>query len=78
MWVVNGVVVVDGGLLLYDLGPGARAGHGGAEEDVNQEHDGEEDPEGDAKPQQPGGLPGANSQPSRAVVHGGWEFKNKK
>ena len=50
---VNGVVVVNGGLLLYDLAPGARARHGGAEEDVDEEHDGEEHAERDAQPQEP-------------------------
>ena len=50
---VDGIVVVNGGLLLYDLAPGARARHGGAEEDVDEEHDGEEHAERDAQPQQP-------------------------
>ena len=51
--VIDGVVVVDGWLLLDDLAARARAGHGRAEEDVNEEHDGEEHAERDAQPQQP-------------------------
>ena len=53
MRVVDAVVVVDGGLLLDDLAPRAGACHGGAEEDVDEEHNGEKNAEGDAKPNQP-------------------------
>ena len=63
--VVDGVVVVDGWLLLDDLRAGAGAGHGRAEEDVDEEHDGEEDAEGDAQPQQP--LVGHTAERRRAV-----------
>merc|ERR1719282_1583828 len=53
--VVHGVVVlVQARLLLDDLGPGAAAGHGTAEEDVDQQHDAEQDTEGDAEIRQPG------------------------
>jgi len=53
---IDGIVVIDGGLLLDDLGLGAGAGHGGAEEDVNEEHDAEEDCESNAEPHQPVGV----------------------
>ena len=35
---------------------GATAGHGAAEEDVDEQHDGEEDAEGNAEVGQPGGV----------------------
>ena len=68
--VVDGVIVVDGGLLLDDLGPGAGARHGRAEEDVDQQHDGEEHAERDAQPQQPLVSLGAQAA-SAAVVDSG-------
>ena len=71
LWVVNAVIVIDGGLLLDDLAPGAGAGHGRAEEDVDEQHDGEEDPEGDAQPQEP--LVRDAAERRRAVVHGSCE-----
>ena len=53
--VVHGVVVViDWRLLLDHLGPGAAAGHGATEEDVDQQHDAEEDTEGNAEVGEPG------------------------
>ena len=48
--VVDAVVVVDGGLLLDDLASGAGTGHRGTQEDVDQQHDGEQDSERDAQP----------------------------
>ena len=60
---VGGIVVIDGGLLLDDFTLGAWAGHGRAEEDVDEEHDAEQDGEGDAKPHQPIGIAGAPSDP---------------
>ena len=56
LWFVDGVVVVDAGLLLDNLRLGAGAGHGAAEEDVDEEHDPEQDPEGDAEVGQPVGV----------------------
>ena len=38
---VDWIVVVDAGLLLDDLRLGAAAGHGAAEEDVDEQHDAE-------------------------------------
>ena len=70
--VIDAVVVVDGGLLLYDLAPGARAGHGRAEEDVDEEHDGEEDAERDAQPHQP--IVSVAAERGGAVVDGGWKL----
>ena len=66
---VSGVVVVDGRLLLNDLALGARAGHGGAEEDVDEQHDAEQDAEGDAEPHQPVGIAGTPSD--AGAVDGG-------
>lgn len=43
----------DGRLFLDDLRLGTGAGHGGAKEDVDDEHNEEEDPKGDAEVQQP-------------------------
>jgi hypothetical protein len=53
---VDGIVVVDAGLLLDDLRLGAAAGHGAAEEDVDEEHDAEEHTECDAEVGQPVGV----------------------
>lgn len=50
---VGVVVLDDAGLLLDDLGPGTRTGHGGAQEDVDDQHDEEHDAERDAQVQQP-------------------------
>jgi len=47
------VIVVDARLLLYYFSLGTAAGHSAAEEDVDEQHDGEEDPEGDAQVGQP-------------------------
>ena len=65
-----GVELLDHGLLLVpragdDVGPGAGAGHGGAEEDVDAEHQQEEDPEHHAEPQQP-------ARAQLAVARVGW------
>ncbi len=70
--VVEAVVVVDGGLLLDDLAARARAGHGGAKEDVDQEHDGEEDAEGDAQPHQPR-VAARGSETAGAVIGGNYQ-----
>jgi len=51
---VHRVVVIDAWFLLYHLSPGAAAGHGTAEEDIDEEHDSEEHTKGDSKVSQPG------------------------
>ena len=40
------VIIVDTRLLLNDLGPGAAAGHGAAQEHVDQQHDPKQNSEG--------------------------------
>ena len=47
--VVHRVVVVNTRLLLNHLRPGAAAGHGAAEEDVDEQHDPEQYTEGDGE-----------------------------
>jgi len=49
-----GIVLFDNaGFFLDDLSFGARAGHGRAEEYVNDQHDDKQDPESDAQVEQP-------------------------
>ena len=61
-----GIEFLDHGLLLVragdDVGPCAGAGHGGAEEDVDDEHEEEEDAEDDAEVEQPRGTHAARRQ----------------
>ncbi len=59
LWLVDGIVVVDAGLLLDDLRLGAAAGHGAAEEDVDEQHDAEEHAKCDAEVGQPVGIRGS-------------------
>jgi hypothetical protein len=59
LWLVDGIVVVDAGLLLDDLRLCAAAGHGAAEEDVDEQHDAEEHTERDAEVGQPVGVRGS-------------------
>lgn len=69
LWIIHGVVVVDAGFLLDDLGLGAAAGHRAAQEDVDQQHDAEQHAEGDAQVCQPVGVDvpgGAEPCPHRA------------
>lgn len=47
------IVLDDARVLLDDLGACTAAGHGRAEEDVDDEHDEEHDAERDAQPEQP-------------------------
>ena len=52
-----GVKLLDDGRLLLDrVGPRAGAGHSRAEEHVDDEHHEEEDPEGHAQVEHPGGT----------------------
>ena len=51
--IVHGIIVIDAGLLLDDLGLSAAAGHGAAEKDVDQQHDGKQHAEGDTEVGQP-------------------------
>ena len=55
-----GIEFLDHGLLLVragdDVGPCAGAGHGGAEEDVDAEHDEEKNTEHHAQPEKPAGA----------------------
>ena len=53
------VELLDHGLILVRIGeirPCARAGHGRTEEHVDDEHEEEEDPEHDAKVEEPRGM----------------------
>lgn len=75
-----GVKLLDHGLLFIppgrDVGPGAGARHGRAEEDVDDEHQEEEDAEHDAEVQQPRGAHAAGGQAvgaSRIWVAGLWK-----
>ena len=69
---VNWVIVIDGGFFLDDLGLCAGAGHGGAEEDVDEKHDAEEDGEGDAEPHQPVWVAGTPTDPG-AIDGSSWK-----
>ncbi len=57
------VVVIDGRFLFDDLALGAGAGHGRAEEDVDEQHDAEQDGKGDAQPHDPIGIAGTPPDP---------------
>ena len=70
---VNWVIVIDGGLFLDDLGLCAWAGHGGAEEDVDEEHDAKEDGEGDAEPHQPVRVASTPTDPG-AINGSSWKW----
>jgi hypothetical protein len=50
---VRVILFYDAGLLFDDFGLGTRAGHGRAEEHVDDEHNQEEDAESDAQIEQP-------------------------
>lgn len=66
------VLFNDAGLLLDDFRLGAGAGHGRAEEYVDDEHDEEEDAESDAQVEEPQRLD------ARTSSHGNCERKEKK
>lgn len=53
------VILDDGGFLFNDLSSGATAGHRGAQKDVDDEHNEEQNTEGYREPQEPGWMDAA-------------------
>ena len=80
MRIIHRVIIIDARLLLNNLRLGAAAGHGAAQEDVDEQHDAEQDTERDTEPREPGGVgvgDGAEAgtdgtrRPRLRHVHGG-------
>ena len=74
---IDGIIVIDRRFLLYDLRLSAGAGHGRAEEDVDDQHDAEEDGKGDTEPHQPVAIVAAPVV-SGAVDSSSWKLRINK